>query len=198
VSPNVSRDTSASTSTATAPRLGSRRDPRDARGVTPPTIEPMTERDVDAALAIDLASFRPSDIGAEREDPRSVREKQLREELARAWARLRVARGPDGAVLGYVLFWHVVDEIHLLNVAVAPSSRRQGIGRALVEDVLAYARAHDASKVLLEVRASNEAALRLYERLGFERFNVRQRYYSDGEDGVEMVLAVTKAAPGAS
>lgn len=157
----------------------------------------MTEQDVDAALAIDVASFRPSDIGAERDDPRPVRDKQLREELARTWARLRVARGPGGAVLGYVLFWHVADEVHLLNVAVDPARRRQGIGRALVEDVLAYARAHDASKVLLEVRASNDAALRLYERLGFQRFNVRRRYYADGEDGVEMVLALTSApAPG--
>lgn len=154
----------------------------------------MTEQDVDAALAIDLASFRPSDIGAERDDPLPLREKQLRQELARTWARLRVARGPGRVVLGYVLFWHVADEVHLLNVAVDPAWRRQGVGRALVEDVLAYARAHDASKVLLEVRASNDAAIRLYERLGFVRFNVRRRYYADGEDGVEMVLAVTKAA----
>ncbi len=158
----------------------------------------MTEADVEAALAIDLASFRPSDIGAERDDPRSVREKQLREELVRTWARLRVARGPGRAVLGYVLFWHVADEIHLLNVAVDPAWRRRGIGRALVEDVIAYARANDASKILLEVRASNDAALHLYERLGFERFNVRRKYYSDGEDGVEMVLALTKPAGEAS
>jgi ribosomal-protein-alanine acetyltransferase len=151
-------------------------------------IEPMTESDVPAALAIDLTSFRPSDIGGERGDPRAAREKQLREELVRTWARVRVARGPENSVLGYILFWHVADEIHLLNVAVEPAARRGGIGRALVEDLLAYARANAAAKVLLEVRASNEAAIRLYERLGFARFNVRARYYSDGEDGVEMVL----------
>jgi ribosomal-protein-alanine N-acetyltransferase len=159
----------------------------------PPTIEPMTEADIEGVLAIELASFHASDIGAEKEDPRGVREKQLREELARTWARLRVARasGPAGAeraVLGYVLFWHVADEIHLLNVAVDPRARRQGIGRALVLDLLAYARAHAVAKVLLEVRASNEAAIRLYESLGFTQFNVRKAYYSDGEDGVEMML----------
>ncbi len=152
------------------------------------TIEEMTEADLEGALVIDLASFHPSDIGGERADPRAVREKSLREELARSWARLRVARDPSGAVVGYVLFWHVVDEIHLLNVAVAPESRRGGIGRTLVEAVIAYARAHAAAKILLEVRASNAAALALYERLGFTRFNVRERYYSDGEDGIEMVL----------
>src|SRR5690606_1400281 len=105
----------------------------------------------------------------------------------RTWARLRVAR-EGGEVLGYVLFWHVADEIHLLNVAVAPAARRRGVGRALVEEVLAYGRGAAAAKVLLEVRASNVAALRLYESLGFVRFNVRRRYYADGEDGVEMSL----------
>ncbi|MBX3259028.1 MAG: ribosomal protein S18-alanine N-acetyltransferase [Labilithrix sp.] len=153
-----------------------------------PTIEPMTEADIDATLAIDLASFHPRDIGGEREDPRRAREENLREELARTWARLRVARGRGGDVLGYILFWHVVDEIHLLNVAVAPAARRRGVGRALVDDLVAFARRERAAKVLLEVRASNEPAIRLYERLGFARFNVRKAYYSDGEDGVEMML----------
>jgi [ribosomal protein S18]-alanine N-acetyltransferase len=46
-------------------------------------------------------------------------------------------------------------------------------------------------KILLEVRASNAAAIALYEALGFERFNVRKRYYDDGEDGVEMVRRIT-------
>lgn len=152
-----------------------------------PILSPMTEGDLEQVLAIDLASFHPSEIGREG-DPRA-REKQLREELARTWARLRVARDPDGSsVLGYILFWHVADEIHLLNVAVTPDARRRGIGRALVEDLLQYARTHAAAKVLLEVRASNEAAIQLYDRLGFVRFNVRKAYYSDGEDGVEMLL----------
>ena len=142
-------------------------------------ITPMTAADVKDALRIDVVSF-PDDL--------SRREQQLREELERAWARLRVARGPEGTPLGYVVFWHVADEIHLLNVAVAPESRRRGVGRALVQEVLAYARIHGAAKTLLEVRVSNEAAIALYETLGFARFNVRKRYYDDGEDGVEMVL----------
>jgi ribosomal-protein-alanine N-acetyltransferase len=152
------------------------------------TIEPMTDADVDAALAIDQVSFPETDRSARGPgDPLEMREKQLREELARSWARLRVARAPTGEVIGYVLFWHVVDEIHLLNVAVAPPSRRCGVGRALVTEVLSYARSIGARRILLEVRASNRAAIALYEGLGFVRFNVRRRYYSDGEDGVEMM-----------
>jgi ribosomal-protein-alanine N-acetyltransferase len=157
-------------------------------------IEPMTERDIEAVIGIDLASFHPSDLGgrADASNPAretQLRETQLREELARTWARLFVARAPSGDVLGYVLFWHVVDEIHLLNVAVTPASRRQGIGRALVEHVIGYARSNEAARVLLEVRVSNLAAIRLYEAFGFESFNVRRQYYSDGEDGLEMMLS---------
>lgn len=153
------------------------------------TIAPMTAQDVGAAVEIDVASFTPKGDGR-GEPPRVEREAYLREELARTWARLRVARGERGEVLGYVLFWHVTDEIHLLSVAVAPAVRRRGVGRALVEDVLAYAREHAAAKVLLEVRASNAAAIALYRGLGFTEFNVRARYYADGEDGVEMTRSL--------
>jgi ribosomal-protein-alanine N-acetyltransferase len=160
--------------------------------VTPLRIEPMREADLDAVLAIDLASFHASGDDEARPidatSPRVVRAQQLREELARTWARLRVARDPAGPVLGYLLFWHVTDELHLLNVAVEPSARRRGIGRALVEDLVAYGREHAAQRVLLEVRASNEPAIRMYEQLRFSRFNLRKGYYPDGEDAVEMML----------
>ena len=152
------------------------------------TIDAMRESDVDAAIAIDLVSFVGGELGAGAEDPRAVRSRSLREELVRSWARLRAARDEEGRLLGYCLFWHVVDEVHLLNVAVEVASRRCGIGRALMDDLLAYARAHDVVRILLEVRAGNEAAIALYDRIGFTRFNIRERYYADGEDAVELEL----------
>ena len=142
-------------------------------------IEPMTEADLDQVLDIDVAEFR---------EPREVREKSLREELARSWARIHVARTDGGRIVGYLLYWHVVDEAHVINVAVAPQERRHGIGRALVAHLLHHAKGSGIIKLLLEVRASNEAAIRLYESAGFTKFNVRSRYYNDGEDAVEMVL----------
>lgn len=148
-------------------------------------IEPMTEADLPAAIAIDAAAFATHEAGS-----REVRERQLREELARPWARLRVARAEGGAVVGYLLFWHVADEAHLLNVAVAPDARRKGIGRALVEHLVAYAKENAITKVLLEVRAENRAARALYEKLGFREINVRARYYADGEDAIEMMLSL--------
>jgi ribosomal-protein-alanine N-acetyltransferase len=110
--------------------------------------------------------------------------------MGRAWARLRVAKEHDGRVVGYSLYWHVVDEIHLLNVAVTIGARRRGVGRALVDELMAYGRANGAARVLLEVRASNGPAIAMYEALGFERFNVRPKYYADGEDAVEMARAL--------
>lgn len=154
-------------------------------------IDTLVEQDLDGAVAVDLVSFVSGELGEGREDPRLVRERSLREELARPWSRLRAARDEGGTLLGYTLFWHVVDELHLLNVAVAVPCRRRGIGRALMADLLAYARAHEAVRILLEVRASNAAAIALYESLGFERFNVRAAYYADGEDAVEMSLTIT-------
>lgn len=151
------------------------------------SIEPMTEADVAEALAIDLASF-PGQSEA--------REAQLREELARPWARLRVARSERGGVLGYILFWHVLDEIHLLNVAVAPGERQKGIGRALMDHLLAYAAENAVAKIFLEVRASNVAAIALYDSLGFEHLGVRARYYTDGEDALEMLLSSSKLPEG--
>lgn len=142
-------------------------------------VDTMTDADVGAVATIDVAAFH---------EPRELREKQLREEIARPWARLRVARGDAGAVKGYLLFWHVADEAHVINVAVAPADRRKGIGRALVDNLLSYARHHGVAKIFLEVRASNAAAIALYESAGFSRFNVRERYYADGEDAIEMKL----------
>lgn len=157
----------------------------------PVEIAPMDASDLPAAIAIDLEAFTPGELGAGAEEPHVVRERSLREELARAWARLRVAKEADGTVAGYSLYWHVVDEIHLLNVAVTIGARRRGIGRALVDELVAYGRANAVVRVLLEVRASNAPALAMYEALGFARFNVRPKYYADGEDAVEMSLALT-------
>ena len=150
------------------------------------TIDAMVATDVAAALAIDLASFVPTELDASGTDPRVVRERSLHEELSRPWARLRAARDVSGALVGYTLFWHVVDEVHLLNVAVSERARRRGVGRALMADLVTYAREHAVVRILLEVRAGNAAALAMYERLGFLRFNTRERYYADGEDAVEM------------
>ena len=118
-------------------------------------------------------------------------------ELARAWAKIWVARREAGTTpLGFVLVWRAADELHVIDVAVEPESRRLGIARLLLQRVMADGRASGAAVVLLEVRQSNEAALALYGALGFSRTDVRRAYYSDnGEDAIIMRLDLAIGDP---
>lgn len=81
----------------------------------------------------------------------------------------------------------VADEAELHSIAVHPARRREGLGKRLLEDFLGLARADGAHSVWLEVRASNEAALRLYFEAGFAATGRRPRYYPDGEDALLLV-----------
>ena len=85
-----------------------------------------------------------------------------------------LTRGQDGLLLGRV----ILDEAELLTLAVAPQSRRQGLGRALVQDFLETARARGAKTAFLEVAAPNQAALALYLAMGFTQTGRRRGYYS--------------------
>lgn len=114
----------------------------------------------------------------------------IEQELERQWGRVWTAEhGPQ--VVGFLVAWHVADELHVLNIAVASSHRRHGIATRLMRDALDYAAEHHVRIILLEVRRSNRAALRLYRSLSFSAMGVRPGYYGDnGEDAVEMVLSL--------
>lgn len=110
-------------------------------------------------------------------------------ELDHSWSRLLLAEdGPGGAVVGYIVFWIVHDEVHVLNVATALAARRRGVGRALMEASEEEGRRHGARLSTLEVRRSNEAAIALYLALGYRRIGVRPNYYAEEkEDAIVMV-----------
>ena len=98
-------------------------------------------------------------------------------------------------VLGYVLCWYVADEVHIVNLAVHPRWRRQGLARALLADAFARARRRGACMATLEVRVHNEAAIRLYESLGFRQVAIRKGYYADnGEDALVMLKDLEPAS----
>ncbi len=105
---------------------------------------------------------------------------QLAEELERPASRVWVAERA-GRVLGHAIAWVVADELHILDVCVDPGARRQGLGRALVEQLLEH-----PGPALLEVRAGNLPAIALYEGMGFQRVGLRKRYYDDGDDALLM------------
>jgi ribosomal-protein-alanine N-acetyltransferase len=111
--------------------------------------------------------------------------------LTRAWV---VSPVEAGAPVAYALGWWVVDELELLSLAVLPEARRQGIGRQLLEHVIATTRASGGRRVTLEVGRSNAAARQLYESAGFKVFNVRPNYYrNSGDDALEMEHVVDAA-----
>lgn len=107
----------------------------------------------------------------------------LAEELERSYVRVGVVRR-GAAVLGYLLAQFVADEVELLQLVVARQARRQGLGGALLDDLLREARARAARAVHLEVRASNAPALALYRGRGFVEEGLRRGYYDDGEDAL--------------
>jgi ribosomal-protein-alanine N-acetyltransferase len=113
-------------------------------------------------------------------------------ELARTYARLWVAQSATDKAepVGFLLAWEVADEAHLIDLIVAPTERRRGFGRALLETLLAHAKARDLRLILLEVRRSNAAARTLYTSFGFEEVGERAAYYADGEDALLFCLTL--------
>jgi ribosomal-protein-alanine N-acetyltransferase len=115
----------------------------------------------------------------------------VRAEIERPWARIWVARTAEsGPPIGFLLVWFAADEMHVLSLATHPDHRHQGIGRDLMTHGLRVARAQETRLVLLEVRRSNEPAIRLYRAFGFSVMGVRARYYANGEDAIEMALVL--------
>ncbi len=86
-------------------------------------------------------------------------------------------RDDAGALVGYFMLMEVVDEAHLLNVAVETAHQGRGIGLYLLDKVMACARGLSMESVLLEVRPSNLRALQVYERYGFTQIGLRKGYY---------------------
>ncbi|USF29906.1 [Ribosomal protein S18]-alanine N-acetyltransferase [Clostridium sp. MD294] len=93
----------------------------------------------------------------------------------------------DGKIVGYAGMWHVVTEGHITNVAVLPEYRKQGIGNALIEQIIRIAEEYEMIGITLEVRISNIAAQKLYIKYGFRPEGFRKNYYEDTkEDAVIM------------
>jgi ribosomal-protein-alanine N-acetyltransferase len=94
-------------------------------------------------------------------------------------------------IIGYTIIQVIVDELHLLNICIAPKFQGQGFGRALLNEVIELADEHSASVVLLEVRCSNHRAQQLYLQSGFNEVSVRRGYYpaeNGREDAILMAM----------
>jgi ribosomal-protein-alanine N-acetyltransferase len=151
-------------------------------------VRRMAVSDLEAVMALERIAFR---------HPWST--ELFRRELMHDWstiliaeaARVQPSQDSLPKVLGFVIFWLVHDEIHILNLATHPRVRRMGIGRILMTEVLEQGRRSGATLATLEVRRSNLAALGLYRGLSFRAIGVRPNYYVDeGEDAVVMTLDI--------
>ena len=138
----------------------------------------MRREDMAQVIAVERASYSAG-------WPATAFERELTQN---AMARYVVLRPPHSdEVIGFAGLWLMVDEAHVVTVAVLPEQRRHGFGRALVHGLLEVSRRHQMAMATLEVRASNEAARALYREYGFYEVGERKRYYSDNrEDAIIM------------
>lgn len=146
-------------------------------------VRPMVLEDLEAVLRVERACYQPPWAPAIFE-----------RELSNAWSfvDLVVPEQEPGAPVGHLVYWVVHDELHILNVAIAPSMRRRGLARAMLGRMLRICRQKRLQYLALEVRVSNEGAIALYQSFGFKQIGRRKRYYADnGEDALVMALVLT-------
>lgn len=103
-------------------------------------------------------------------------------ELSTNYSICLVAVDDFDLVLAEIVVWVIVDEAHIATIAVHPDHQRRGIASALLTEALMLAMERGASTSLLEVRPSNTAALKLYQRFGYEVVGVRKEYYQDNKE----------------
>lgn len=159
----------------------------------------MSERLPDSALAradgIELRTPRASDLAAVAaieeasfSDPWSA--KEFSSVLSVDHSIFLIAES-RGEIVGYVVAMAVIDEAEILNVAVSPSRRGEGVGGDLLDEALKQVEARGAESVFLEVRVSNAAARALYQSRGFGEISKRMNYY---RTPVEDALVMRRAA----
>jgi ribosomal-protein-alanine N-acetyltransferase len=149
-------------------------------------IRRMRADDLDEVMEIERAAFR---------HPWST--ELFRRELEHDWSTILVCLEPltsaSGSraterIVGFLIYWLVHDEVHILNVASDPQQRRRGIAQLLMSETEKRALQAGATLLTLEVRRSNLGALELYRSFDYRPVGVRPNYYVDeGEDAIVMV-----------
>lgn len=143
-----------------------------------PIIRKATESDLDVVCEIELQTF-PDPW------PRFLFEELLKNPSQSLYI---LEREHSHERMGYMALWKILDEVHILNVCVSPNYQRQGLGAFLMQSCLELYSKEEVSVFSLEVRKSNEAAQKLYEKFGFKIKFVRAQYYPNKEDALVMAL----------
>lgn len=161
---------------------------------------PMTEADLEAVHAVETSAYG-----------HPWTRKHFRDSLLAGHPAVMLLGQPlpgelphpprdDGQwLLGYLVAMSGVDEVHLLNITVAPPHQRQGWARLMLDALALWSRGEGAHTLWLEVRQSNAAARRLYERCGFEPVGVRRAYYpmagAQREDAIVLKRSLQTEGP---
>jgi len=147
------------------------------------SFRPATEDDLPAILKIERQCYKIP-----------WTEEAFRQELTKPFSSFLVVTddATDSIIMGYIVFWPLFDESHILNVTVNPEWRGLGLAQRLVRHVISASLKKEMKRVFLEVRKSNTAAIALYQKLSFYIDHVKKSFYEDGEDAYFMVLYLDK------
>jgi [ribosomal protein S18]-alanine N-acetyltransferase len=148
------------------------------------------------AVAVEIRRLRLADLGGiEKVEKRAYRTPWSRSmfasELSKATS-ICLGAFEGEQLIGYVINSRYVDAWHVMNVAVDPDFQNRGIATRLLERLFELTAGDEKRGYTLEVRVSNDEAIRLYEKLGFERHGIRRGYYTDNR---EDALIMWKDAP---
>jgi ribosomal-protein-alanine N-acetyltransferase len=149
-------------------------------------ISEMTEVDLRDVLTIERCSF-----------PLPWSEGMFKAELSLDFSHNFAAKlnhgGNEEVLVGYICFWVIEGEAHLLNIAVKPDYRRMGLGKHLMRFLIDFCRTEKVERLTLDVRPSNSSAIEMYRKMGFRKEGLRPRYYADnGEDALIMGLKLNE------
>jgi ribosomal-protein-alanine N-acetyltransferase len=133
---------------------------------------PACLEDLDSVLKIEESSH-----------PRPWSRTGFEKELSTPWSRFLVLTDDetDTRIFAYIVYWIQVEGVSLLNVTVAPEWRGMGLSRKLMQLMIQETIREEIPRILLEVRESNQTAIRLYESCGFKKTHERKGFYADGE-----------------
>jgi ribosomal-protein-alanine N-acetyltransferase len=142
------------------------------------TLAPMTLDDLDAVMAIEQSAYsHPWSRGNFRDSINPLFDAQC------LWL--------DGELLGYFLAMRGFEEMHLLNITVAPARQGQGWGHMMLDALSLWSRHEGAQWLWLEVRQSNQRALQVYQRYGFRQISIRKDYYPAGRQQREHAVVMS-------
>lgn len=133
-------------------------------------IRRISENDIEAIASLETEIFP---------DPWSA--KSIKETYDQKHA-LILGAYQDGNLIGYVIFYYILDEGEIARIAVSPSHRRQGVADQIFAGLLEFCTQKDIERILLDVRVSNETAIAFYKKSGFAEDGIRKNFYDNPKE----------------